>query len=303
MAFGSQQGPPSFDTYEVLGVAKSATAREIKLAYFKEAKKHHPDMNPGDTQAKERFQRAADAYEILSDLNRRAAYDRHPFNQHTYNQYQQHNQSTSRHSYGQHGYGQHGGFDHPWQWQHTARSAEEIFRQVMQDQEVIREAVSMYTEDLQDEVYDAGEAVRRGDWASVSQIARRNKGLVAGVLAIGVPLALAVRFPGPLLFLGRAAVSLASTVLYTWVNYNRRFPQNGVGMGFLWSRLVDMAHRQREQSLAQRAQRDRWEKDAAAGVGGGAGAGARRASGTGPFNSHSNPRRSSRGRSNRNSKR
>ncbi|HEY6633621.1 MAG TPA: DnaJ C-terminal domain-containing protein [Rhizobiaceae bacterium] len=64
------------DPYEVLGVAKNASAKEIKSAYRKLAKKHHPDQNPGDAKAKDRFAQASQAYEILGDEKQRAAFDR-----------------------------------------------------------------------------------------------------------------------------------------------------------------------------------------------------------------------------------
>lgn len=55
------------DYYEVLGVDKNASEAEIKRAYRKVAKKYHPDMNPGDKEAEEKFKEAAEAYEVLSD--------------------------------------------------------------------------------------------------------------------------------------------------------------------------------------------------------------------------------------------
>ena len=64
------------DYYEVLGVSKSATADEIKKAYRKLAVKHHPDKNPGDHTAEEKFKELGEAYDILMDDNKRAAYDR-----------------------------------------------------------------------------------------------------------------------------------------------------------------------------------------------------------------------------------
>lgn len=65
------------DFYEVLGVAKSANADEIKKAYRKLAMKIHPDRNPDDKAAEEKFKEANEAYEVLSDEDKRAAYDRH----------------------------------------------------------------------------------------------------------------------------------------------------------------------------------------------------------------------------------
>lgn len=64
------------DYYEVLGVSKSANAEEIKKAYRKLAMKYHPDRNPDDKEAEEKFKEAAEAYEILSNDEKRAKYDR-----------------------------------------------------------------------------------------------------------------------------------------------------------------------------------------------------------------------------------
>lgn len=63
------------DYYEVLGVSKNASESEIKRAYRKVAKKYHPDMNPGDKVAEEKFKEAAEAYEVLSDPEKKAKYD------------------------------------------------------------------------------------------------------------------------------------------------------------------------------------------------------------------------------------
>ncbi|HAA23279.1 MAG TPA: molecular chaperone DnaJ [Cytophagales bacterium] len=64
------------DYYEVLGVGKDASGDEIKKSYRKVAIKYHPDKNPGDEEAEEKFKEAAEAYEILSDDQKRAQYDR-----------------------------------------------------------------------------------------------------------------------------------------------------------------------------------------------------------------------------------
>ena len=64
------------DYYEVLGVEKNANADEIKKAYRKAAIKYHPDKNPGDKEAEEKFKEAAEAYDVLSNDDKRARYDR-----------------------------------------------------------------------------------------------------------------------------------------------------------------------------------------------------------------------------------
>ncbi len=65
------------DYYEVLGVQKNATADEIKKAYRKLAIKYHPDKNPGDKAAEEKFKEAAEAYDVLSNDDKRAKYDQY----------------------------------------------------------------------------------------------------------------------------------------------------------------------------------------------------------------------------------
>jgi molecular chaperone DnaJ len=64
------------DYYEVLGISKNADEAEIKKSYRKLALKYHPDKNPGDTSAEEKFKEAAEAYEVLSNAEKRAQYDR-----------------------------------------------------------------------------------------------------------------------------------------------------------------------------------------------------------------------------------
>jgi len=65
------------DYYEILGVSRNATQEEIKKAYRQKALQYHPDRNPGDKEAEEKFKEAAEAYEVLSDPEKRARYDRY----------------------------------------------------------------------------------------------------------------------------------------------------------------------------------------------------------------------------------
>src|SRR5438270_972016 len=76
MATASRRDMPR-DPYEVLGVARAASESEVKKAFRGLARELHPDVNKHDHQAEEKFKEAAEAYEILSDPERRATYDRY----------------------------------------------------------------------------------------------------------------------------------------------------------------------------------------------------------------------------------
>jgi molecular chaperone DnaJ len=65
------------DYYDLLGVTRDASDQDLKSAYRKQALKYHPDRNPGDHAAEEKFKQASEAYQVLSDANKRAAYDRY----------------------------------------------------------------------------------------------------------------------------------------------------------------------------------------------------------------------------------
>ena len=72
MATGNKQ-----DYYDLLGAAKGATEEDLKKAYRKKAVQFHPDKNPGNKEAEEMFKKVSEAYEVLKDTDKRAAYDRY----------------------------------------------------------------------------------------------------------------------------------------------------------------------------------------------------------------------------------
>src|SRR5262249_49917350 len=67
------------DYYELLGVGRKASAKDIRAAFRKLARKYHPDLNPGDKGAEEKFKQLQEAYDVLSDSKKRQMYDQHGF--------------------------------------------------------------------------------------------------------------------------------------------------------------------------------------------------------------------------------
>src|SRR5258707_6203509 len=67
------------DYYELLGVPRKASAKDIRTAFRKLARKYHPDLNPGDKSAEEKFKQLQEAYDVLSDTKKRQMYDQHGF--------------------------------------------------------------------------------------------------------------------------------------------------------------------------------------------------------------------------------
>src|SRR5215831_15342553 len=70
---------PKTDYYELLGVARKASAKDIRAAFRKLARKYHPDLNPGDKAAEEKFKQLQEAYDVLSDPKKRQMYDQYGF--------------------------------------------------------------------------------------------------------------------------------------------------------------------------------------------------------------------------------
>lgn len=180
--------------YELLNVSKTATAKEIKLAYFREAKKYHPDMNPNDPKAKEKFQQVAAAYELLSDEKRKRVYD-----------------STGR----AHETTYAGNQD--WKNAYSAggaasseQHAEDIFDSVKEDFDVIKDAFQSYTEEIRDELQYAIDCTKKQDWEGLMEVAKTHKLLIAGVV---VPTVLFLRYPPAVFFVLRAIWAMSNVAL------------------------------------------------------------------------------------------
>lgn len=201
------------DPYQTLEVDRGATEKDIKLAYFRLAKKHHPDLNSGDPKARERFQKVAAAYEILRDPLRRRQYD------------------TTGHTSEQQAASETDGA----QYTYTAQQhAEDMFRTVTEDADVVRDAVAGLVQDMQDEFTYAAECAARGEWNEVWEVLKTHKGLVFGVV---VPLALIFRFPALVIMAGRMILAGSQLVLLVLLR-NGQLPQVA---RWVWARIVALA--------------------------------------------------------------
>ena len=199
--------------YDLLGVSKSATAKEIKVAYFRLAKQYHPDVNPS-ADAKILFQKYTFAYEILSNPATRQDYDKFG--------------KTSSSSSPSGDYDSRSSSSRTQQNSaYAEQHARDVFNSVWEDANMIKEGLSAYFADVQEEFGDAFDAANKGDWKTVGEIAINHK----YIIGIMLPLAVFLRFP--------ALIMPAMRVVM------------GVG-GFLLPRLLQLLQRNEGQEIAKR---------------------------------------------------
>ncbi len=240
-AFAASNHGRQYDPYEVLGIDSSATDKEIKLAYFREAKKCHPDVNPNDPAARHKFQRCATAYDLIKNRSSK------PISGVKINE----DGTVSGPTYGGAGSGAYGGSSY------THASATDMFTKIMQDEAVIREALGLWTDDIKFQMSEAYEAAGRGDWSVVSRVANDNKGLIFGIM---LPTFILVRYPALAIAMTRYAMAGFQVILVAMV-------RGGVTInpGFIWQHLVNIALRERQRLLIKKKEAEAHKNNSGSG--------------------------------------
>ena len=217
--------PGAQSPYDLLNVPRNATAKEIKLAYFREAKKWHPDMNPNDPKAKEKFQTIAAAYELLSDEKRRKVYDA--------------TGRTHEATYaGQQGQGNSNYYDN-YDPASGAKHAEDVFNSVKEDMDVVKEAFLLYTEEVKDEISAAVECAKTGDWNGLLDIAKDHKVLIMGIV---LPTVVFLRYPPAVFVVLRVMWAMGNVALVGLL----RSGNLALAARMLWKGIVKLSNEQKE---------------------------------------------------------
>jgi DnaJ domain len=234
--------------YGLLGVSTNASEKEIKLAYFKAAKASHPDLNPGDKSAEEKFKRVAAAYELLRDPARRRMYDMGGTGSwgSSRQQQQQRQQRQGPHSQRQ----SQSEAEQNWWSEHQQGQgqqkayyhAADLFQSVLKDYTVIQEALSNYVTDVTEEFTYAYDCATRGDWKEAMEVARANSGLLWGVI---LPSILILRHP--LLVTGIIGFGGRSLIYLLLVSNN--LPR---ASAWLWQKALQIAHERNKRRAMRR---------------------------------------------------
>ena len=175
--------PDSLNYYNLLGVDPSASATEIKKAYFKKAKETHPDLNKDDPNAKERFQKINDIYSVLKDKSKRDEYDEFLRSDESmdFDEYKNYEDS----SYAEH---------------------EDMFQRVW-----AQYGVEEYLENVEMELEAALQSgFRHGNWGPICDFGIKHKLLILGIV---VPLAIIIRYPGLVMLCFRFLISFPIRVV------------------------------------------------------------------------------------------
>lgn len=164
----------------------------------------------------------SNAYEILSDPLRRSRYDATGFDGSS------HQQSSSSQQY-----------------QYEQRSAEEAFRSVFEDADVIREAFQSLTEEIREEISFAYDAAKEGDWENVWNVVKANKGILIGIV---VPAAVVLRFPWAVALTLRTFWGISGFVFTALVQHGKVH----AAAAWLWQRMVAMSELQKARKAARK---------------------------------------------------
>ena len=244
--------------YEILGVSPSATAREIKVAYFQLAKKVHPDLNPNDPKAKQKFVSLSAAYEVLSDSKKRQEYDYNGYKtaediqeemyqqqkQQSYKSGQSYKQQNSQYS-GTGGFYNRNPFNstHHYNYGEDMRDYEELFRQVQSERYIVEEAMNEVMRDIQEDLVYAVNSGMRGEWKEVWEVAKDNKGIIFTFVVLPT---IIFRFP-PLTKLFISSLGFLSRISFFAMSSGMIYPST-LGR-YAWRLIVSSAKNKRQRDI------------------------------------------------------
>ena len=222
----------SREPYRLLGISRDATASDIKKAFFRTAKQVHPDINPSPEAAAE-FRRLEAAYRLLADENRRRSYDQG-------NLHEADDASA----------------DPRWMHHADPEGARARWRKLMEDREILREALTGVKEEIEEDLAELSKRVSSGDFSAVVTFARHQP-VIAAALCVPV---LLTRYPPAALFVLRLVTSPSvrffaymSPVWVGAVPYAIMYHIFGIDLSDrMWRRMVERAKRRNERRANQR---------------------------------------------------
>jgi curved DNA-binding protein CbpA len=236
-----------YSPYDILGVSKGATPKEIKLAYFREAKKHHPDVNPNDDEAAARFRRCATSYELLKNGQISNSYvNEDGTTANVASNWDSEGKGSKWYDNFHQGYNN---YDNNYR-QYDDKWAEQVFKETMEDTEILRETVSLFVQDLQEQLNEAQMAYKSNDYKTMERIARDNIGLIVGVVVPGV---LLLRFPAAVVAGMRVAWSASIALGVAAI----RMGWGPIVIPLLWKEVVNLMDRKRKRLWLKKKEREK----------------------------------------------